>query len=104
MLTVYISRGVNNMSDEKKKNIKVTVISIILAVLAFLMAAVMFSSCGKKSATAPETTIIETEKQVDDFVLTTAPEISEEASEEDNGLYAISQNEDYELITGYELE
>lgn len=91
------------MSGKKSKII--IAIAILLVAFAFVITAVLFSSCSKKDAPAAETTVIETEKPVDDFSLTMAESDDQSGiADTGDGLYTILQNEDYEVLTGYELE
>lgn len=91
------------MSGKKSKII--IAIATLFTAFAFVITAVLFSSCSKKDAPAAETTVIETEKPVDDFSLTMAGSDDQSGvADTGDGLYTIPQNEDYEVLTGYELE
>lgn len=89
----------------KKRNKILVIVSLIVVLSVLLTTGIIYTKRHKAPPAPPQTTTEATEKPIDDFTLTVVTREDQSGTDKnDNGLYSIKQNENYEILTGYNLD
>ena len=89
----------------KKRNKILVIVSLIVALSFLATIGVIYAKRHKTPPAPPQITTEATEKPIDDFTLSVVTREDQSGTDKnDNGLYSIKQNENYEILTGYNLD
>lgn len=89
----------------KKRNKILVIVSLIVVLSVLVTTGIIYTKRHKTPPAPSQTTAEATEKPIDDFTLTVVTREDQSGTDKnDNGLYSIKQNENYEILTGYNLD
>lgn len=102
------NEGKNEYESEKKnkkRNKILVIVSLIVTLSVLATIGIIYAIRHKTPPAPPQITTEATEKPIDDFTLSVVTREDQSGTDKnDNGLYSIKQNENYEILTGYNLD